>query len=230
MPASGVAPLLVVDTALARCGVGVVLGTELAAERVEPMQRGHAESLFPMIDECLQESGFGYRDLGRVAVAAGPGNFTGIRVGIAAARGLASSLGIPAVGVGTLAAFAGGAEVDRNGIAAAVGQGPRETVYLQRFQVGAGRLPRAVDGPRWLSAESLSEDLFADCAFCVGSGADRVTRRFGGPVRSVGFPELSVIGRLAAAMPTTARAAPVYVRPPDATPRARPEGAGCGPW
>lgn len=67
--------------------------------KTEPMARGHAERLFPMIDEVLAEAGAGFDDLTRVAVCTGPGSFTGLRVGVAAARGLALGCGIPAVGV-----------------------------------------------------------------------------------------------------------------------------------
>lgn len=70
------------------------------------MQRGHGEALVPMVEEALSGAGIGYEDLGRIGVTVGPGSFTGLRVGLAAARGFAATLNIPVVGIGTLEALA----------------------------------------------------------------------------------------------------------------------------
>src|SRR5262249_56921027 len=72
-----------------------------------PMLRGHAEALLPLLQRVLQQANFGLSDIDRIAVTTGPGSFTGLRVGIAAARGLALAAEKPAVGLSTPSAFAG---------------------------------------------------------------------------------------------------------------------------
>lgn len=99
--------ILAIDTSAAQCAVAVVDGDRVAVRSVE-MTRGHAEALFPMIEEVLAELGASYADLDRVAVCTGPGSFTGLRVGISAARGLALGRGIPAIGVTRFEAIAAG--------------------------------------------------------------------------------------------------------------------------
>lgn len=102
--------LLAIDTAgpdcavaLARSGPG---GGEILVRATEQIGRGHAERLMPMIEAALEEAHTDFADLERIAVTTGPGSFTGVRVGVAAARGLALALDIPAIGVGSLDALA----------------------------------------------------------------------------------------------------------------------------
>lgn len=90
------------------------------------MARGQAERLMPLIQELLREHGVGFDDLGRIGVGIGPGNFTGIRISVSAARGLALSLEVPAIGVSGLTALQAGRT---NATAAIVG--PRDTAYVQ---------------------------------------------------------------------------------------------------
>src|SRR3569623_1419234 len=100
--------VLAIDTALESCAAEV-LDTDAEIFRARqslPMQRGHAEALLPMIDEGKKASGISYAALDRFAVTVGPGSFTGLRVGISAARGLSLAANRPGVGVTTLAAFA----------------------------------------------------------------------------------------------------------------------------
>lgn len=99
--------VLAVDTAMCGCAVGLYdpQGRELLASMQEPMISGQAERLIPMIEKTLHESGHDYPDLAAVAVTRGPGAFTGLRIGLAAARGLALALEIPAVGVETFSAL-----------------------------------------------------------------------------------------------------------------------------
>lgn len=87
------------DTSAAHCAAAVVLGGRVLACRVEPMARGQAERLFPLLAEVLDEAGMDWAALSAIGVGIGPGNFTGIRISVAAARGLSLSLGVPAMGV-----------------------------------------------------------------------------------------------------------------------------------
>jgi tRNA threonylcarbamoyl adenosine modification protein YeaZ len=99
----------------------------LCALRVEEMARGQAERLMPLIEALLQEAGAAWSDLTRIGVGIGPGNFTGIRIAVSAARGLALGLEIPAIGVS-------GFEVIRHHAGAAglaLIPGPRDQAYLQ---------------------------------------------------------------------------------------------------
>src|SRR4029077_8176249 len=99
--------VLAIDTALAACAAAVLeTGHGIIAAETLPMVRGHAEALIPLIARVMKQSNVAFRDLDRIAVTTGPGSFTGVRVGLAAARGFAVATGVPVVGVSTLAVFA----------------------------------------------------------------------------------------------------------------------------
>src|SRR5215475_1056135 len=100
--------ILAIDTALDACAAAV-LDTEagdVAAQESLSMKRGHAEALMPLIARVMQSASLSFAALDRIAVTTGPGSFTGLRVGISAARGLALAAGKPAVGLTTLSAYA----------------------------------------------------------------------------------------------------------------------------
>src|SRR5262249_9250239 len=100
--------LLAIDTALAACAAAV-LDTEqgrLVARESIAMERGHAESLLPLVARVMAQASMRFAALDRIAVTVGPGSFTGLRVGVAAARGIALAASKPAVGLSTLSAFA----------------------------------------------------------------------------------------------------------------------------
>ena len=100
--------VLAIDTALAACSAAVLdtaLGGIIASESL-PMVRGHAEALIPLIARIMARAELEFSDIDRVAVTVGPGSFTGLRVGISAARGIALAADKPAFGVSTLAAYA----------------------------------------------------------------------------------------------------------------------------
>src|SRR3982751_1272707 len=99
--------VLGLDTCLASCSVAVRDGARVLASAREVMARGHQERLAPMAQQVMREAGLSFDKLDRIAVTVGPGSFTGLRVGIAFAKGLSAALDIPAAGVGTLEALAG---------------------------------------------------------------------------------------------------------------------------
>ncbi|SIQ23139.1 tRNA threonylcarbamoyl adenosine modification protein YeaZ [Paracoccus thiocyanatus] len=96
------------DTSAAHCAAALLQGDRLLVQRHEDMARGQAERLFPLLEQVLAHAGMGWRDLSVIGCGIGPGNFTGIRISVAAARGLALSLGIPALGVSVTEAAAHG--------------------------------------------------------------------------------------------------------------------------
>ncbi len=93
------------DTSAAHCAAALLSGDGVRAEKAEEMGRGQAERLMPLLEEVLAAGGAGWADLDRIGVGIGPGNFTGIRISVSAARGLALALDIPAVGVSSFDAI-----------------------------------------------------------------------------------------------------------------------------
>ncbi|MBF0307713.1 MAG: tRNA (adenosine(37)-N6)-threonylcarbamoyltransferase complex dimerization subunit type 1 TsaB, partial [Alphaproteobacteria bacterium] len=89
------------DTSLQACSVALWRDGAVLARRSECMARGHAEALLPMIVAVMADGGAAWRDLTLIGVTVGPGTFTGIRIGLAAARGLGLAAGLPVAGVGT---------------------------------------------------------------------------------------------------------------------------------
>src|SRR5215210_9449557 len=128
--------ILAIDTALGACAAAVLdssAGTILASESL-PMVRGHAEAVMPLIARVMDAARCEFADLDRIAVTVGPGSFTGLRVGIAAARGIALAAGKRAVGVSTLSAYAAPAIADDLADAVMVAIDARHGhVYLQVF-------------------------------------------------------------------------------------------------
>jgi tRNA threonylcarbamoyl adenosine modification protein YeaZ len=100
--------VLAFDTSAAHCAAALLLPGGRVLTRLEPMEKGQAERLMPLLEDLLREAGLGWSDLTRLAVGTGPGNFTGVRISVAAARGLALGLGIPAIGITRLEALAYG--------------------------------------------------------------------------------------------------------------------------
>ena len=100
--------ILAIDTALDACAAGV-LDTDAAsviAQESQAMKRGHAEALMPLIARVIRQAGIAFAALDRIAVTTGPGSFTGLRVGLSAARGIALAADKPVVGLSTLTAYA----------------------------------------------------------------------------------------------------------------------------
>ena len=98
--------VLAFDTSAAHCAAALLSGDRVLDARVEEMATGQADRLMPLLEAMLVGAGIGWRDLAVIGVGTGPGNFTGVRISVAAARGLALGLGIPAIGVTTFEAMA----------------------------------------------------------------------------------------------------------------------------
>lgn len=115
------------DTSAAHCAAALLCGTRVVAMRGEEMTRGQAERLMPLLEEVLAEAGIVWGDLARIGVGVGPGNFTGIRIGVSAARGLALALEIPAIGITGFQTIS----LDEEAAHVAAIPAPRDHVYVQ---------------------------------------------------------------------------------------------------
>ena len=121
--------LLAIDTAAPRLQLALLVGDH-ADTLVEDMAQGQAERIFPAIDALLARNGTAYKDLTRIAVTTGPGSFTGLRIGLSAARGLALALGIPVIGVPSLLALSLGSRCDATAVLL---DARRDEAYFQLF-------------------------------------------------------------------------------------------------
>ncbi|MCD1626128.1 MAG: tRNA (adenosine(37)-N6)-threonylcarbamoyltransferase complex dimerization subunit type 1 TsaB [Paracoccaceae bacterium] len=124
--------ILAFDTSAAHCAAALLRGTDVVAAASEEMGRGQAERLMPLLDEVVKNAGLDWSDLTAIAVGIGPGNFTGIRISVSAARGLALALNIPAVGVSTFDAISASATLAHLAVVPA----PQDKVYIA--PVGSG--------------------------------------------------------------------------------------------
>jgi tRNA threonylcarbamoyladenosine biosynthesis protein TsaB len=227
-----VVSVLAFDCGGAACTAAVLRDDVVAARRLAPMERGHAEALMPMIDAVLEEAGTAVEALDLIAVTTGPGAFTGLRIGLAAARGLALASGVPALGITRFAAAAAAVPRERQAgkrLVIALDSKRRE-LYLQVFAEGGaegdGALvpPEAVAG--WLPPGRLL--LAGDAAPALARliAAREGVEEAPGP----GLVDAVDVARLAAAAwrpglsPPPPR--PLYLRAPDTT---LPRRAGRAP-
>jgi tRNA threonylcarbamoyladenosine biosynthesis protein TsaB len=206
-------PVLIIDTCLAACQVAAFDGARQLAAASEPMERGHQERLATMAAEVMAAAALAFADLGKIAVTIGPGSFTGLRVGLAFARGLAMAAGAPLAGIGTLHALA--ASGGDGGVCAGVIDARRGLVYVQAF-----------DG----DAPLMAPDVLP-----IGEAMLQLARLGPGPLRLVGpgarllahglrhavvvelaAPDLAALGRLALAAEPDPALRPLYLRAPDA--------------
>jgi tRNA threonylcarbamoyladenosine biosynthesis protein TsaB len=220
--------ILAIDTALDACAAGV-LDTEagkMIAQESQAMKRGHAEALMPLIARVIEQSGVGFKALDRIAVTTGPGSFTGLRVGLSAARGIALAANKPVVGLTTLTAYAAPI-VSQNGehpVISAI-DARHDHVYLQVVSGNGSSLIR----PRVASIEEALGAARFGAPHLVGNAArilaDRWPAQAEPPfkVDAQPAPDIAWVGWLGAAVsPNTAPARPFYLRAPDAKPARDP--------
>ena len=228
--------LLALDTATAACSVALWRDGAVLARRFEAMVRGQSEALMPMVGTVLAEAGCGFNDLDAIAVTVGPGAFTGLRIGLAAARGMALAAELPLIGVTTLEAVVHGVPPSRIGDASLLAalDSKRDDIYVQPFDHGLAALaPPAALMPAAIEA-ALAISVPPGRLGVVGDAADRALAAIAGNpayrarvLDAPALPDAAVVARLAAARlglavrPGAEAPAPLYLRPADAAPPRR---------
>ncbi|MFL0694126.1 MAG: tRNA (adenosine(37)-N6)-threonylcarbamoyltransferase complex dimerization subunit type 1 TsaB [Agrobacterium tumefaciens] len=205
--------VLAIDTAGVDCAAAVFdsKADKLIGSVSETIGRGHAERLMAMIDEALADAGLALGDIERIGVTVGPGSFTGIRVGVASARGLALALGVDCVGVSTLEVLAQTMSATDGSILAAI-NAHRDQVYAQSFVNGVPQ-----DEPLLLELDDYLARAAASGVVLVGSASALVADRNAetGPDH---YP-IEIVARISAVAKAQGKPKPLYLRGPDAKPQ-----------
>jgi len=212
----GAGPLLAIDSGSPRVSVAVGNADSVFAEAGEERQRS-STTLLALIDDVLATAGLRPLDLAGLVALRGPGSFTGLRVGLATALGLHQALGLPAVGVPTLAILAGLGPGDGSTVVAVV-DALRGDWFAQPFR--SADPPQALDEPRLLSTEEMRQ---RDRSLIVGFGAaDLIAVEAAGLVALEPPPLAAVavrqVSRFPIAWDPASLVAPLYLRPPSAKP------------
>lgn len=217
--------VLAIDTALEACSVALLdtAQPDRAVHESLPMTRGHAEALMPMIARVFERAGLDANQIDRIAVTVGPGSFTGLRVGIAAARGIALASGKPAIGLTTLAAYAAPLIAANDAVPVVTAIDARhDHVYLQVFGAGGLTLVK----PAVLHIDDAARASLGGPPRLIGTGAEMLARAWPAGARSPVLvdnkraPDIEWVARLGAASPETGTPPkPLYLRAPDAQPQ-----------
>ncbi len=230
MPSDTPHLILTLDTAGPACQAVVSDGPSVISAQSVAMLRGHGEALVPMIEQVLTDASITYDDLDRIGVTVGPGSFTGMRVGLAAARGYSATLNIPVVGIGTLEAMARSDQRASgiNAVRCVAIDARNGLVYGQRF---------SADGVALEPANVMADLVFAAS---VTNGARLVgpaTSIIAALARSAGkritlgdtaqVPSAAALAELAAIGDVTEKPKPLYLKPADAI-AAKPAGLRIG--
>ncbi|MCK0198012.1 tRNA (adenosine(37)-N6)-threonylcarbamoyltransferase complex dimerization subunit type 1 TsaB [Ancylobacter sp. 6x-1] len=217
--------ILAIDTALEACAAAlhnVETDTTLAVERL-PMARGHAETLVPMIGRLMEQAKTSFDTIDAFAVTVGPGSFTGLRVGLSAARGFGLATGRPVIGLSTLATLAAPPLADEDAVPVVAALDARhENLYVQMFGAGG----RVLIGARAMNVRDAARAVAIGPVRLVGSGAAILAEHWpaGQPaplsVDAEATPDPVWLARLAAiADPARSPPRPLYLRGPDARPQ-----------
>ncbi|NIX75542.1 tRNA (adenosine(37)-N6)-threonylcarbamoyltransferase complex dimerization subunit type 1 TsaB [Microvirga terricola] len=217
--------VLAIDTALGACSACIfqVGETEPLASESIAMERGHAEALLPLLDRLSSKVEGGFDSLGRVAVTVGPGSYTGLRVGISAARGIGLALGIPVIGVATLSAYLAPLMAgNQRGLFTAAIDAKHGHMYIQAIAFGG----RTIIPPSLMNYRDALRLLGSGPLLITGSAAPILAAE----ARANGIeaivsdtphaPDIAWVARLGAiADPAQALPKPLYLRDPDAKPQ-----------
>lgn len=205
--------VLAIDTAGVDCAAAVFDfdSGKLLGRVSETIGRGHAERLMAMIDEALAQAKLSLTQVQRIGVTVGPGSFTGIRVGVAAARGLALALGVECVGVSTLEVLAQTAYEPDKTVLAAI-NAHRDEVYAQTFILGEPQgEPLLLELDEYLARAAIPGTVL------VGSATALLTDREAETVPDH-FP-IEIVAHISATAKAQGKPKPLYLRGPDAKPQ-----------
>jgi tRNA threonylcarbamoyladenosine biosynthesis protein TsaB len=218
------------DTCFSACSVAILElrdgGSRLRADLCEPMSTGHAERLVPMIGKALQHAGLSLDDVDRIVVTHGPGTFTGTRIGVACARGLALTRRLPLVAVTSLEVMARSsaiAGIERSRLLAVAMRTGRDDAYVQLFD---SESRTRLGAPELLNQETAALAGGTGPVAYAGSAAPDLAAR----ARSAGRDALcctsEIQTRIADILPYASELQglevplrPLYLRPPDAKPQ-----------
>lgn len=210
--------ILSFDTAMAACSAAVIdtdLPQPLAAAFVA-MERGHAEALPPMVAKVVADSGLALSEIDRITVTTGPGTFTGLRIGLAFARGLGLARGLPVIGVDSLTAIA--ANETRRGPLLIVSDARNDEVYAAGFDASLHPIIR----PHVTSAAAVAADMPSE-TLVLGTAAEAVIAASGRNdliLSTAGkLPVAAHFARLAKDIIPGDMPSPLYLRSPDAKPQ-----------
>ena len=207
--------LLSINTAFPACDVAVLDHGQALAHSHEPMMRGQDARLATLCEEVLRDAQIDMAKLDRIVVVIGPGSFTGVRVGVAFARGLALALDIPCIGVTSLeAAMPTGFRGPTLGALPAQVRPPELTYWTQMFDLGA-----AITPPSERDLDDLVGDLNQQPLPMFGFGLEAIASEADNVVITLAEPSSVTAGKAAMEMdPAEHPPVPVYARAPDAQP------------
>jgi len=206
--------VLAIDTSEVNCSATLLMTDGRTFYRSEPLGRGHAERLLPMVEELLDEAGSVYADISRIAVVTGPGTFTGLRIGLSVARGLALSLAVPCVGLSGLAVLAGQAKVASGVVHCAItGRGGQ--VFYQPFEKEDGVTQvQPLEHALNIDADDARAAIESRSGYVLGSAVPMVMGREVGPEDII---DTTVLAALSLALePGDYPPEPYYLREADA--------------
>jgi tRNA threonylcarbamoyl adenosine modification protein YeaZ len=228
--------ILALDTSMGACSAALITrdgGARRVFARAERMARGHAEALMPMVDDIMRESGIAFGALDRIAATTGPGSFTGVRIAIAAARGLALVTAAKLFGSDSLTVMAREARdlgVTGGAPFAVAVDARRGMLYLGLYDEASRRR----DGPILIAPDDAANLLPRDLRTAVGSGAVRLAEvAIASGLRvAAQLTDLEPNGVALAALAeesgeTVPSLRPLYLRPPDARPQTQPQARRC---
>lgn len=218
--------ILAIDAVHGGLSLGLFDGPDfepLAEKRIEA-KAGAADAIVPEIDALMRGAGCAFSQLNRIAVTSGPGSYTGLRAGIAAAQGIGLGCGKPVIGVSALTAFAAPflrQEGEENRILIAAIDARHGAVFTQGFDARG----RTVSDAGYALIADAARGFLDHSVIAAGSGAAQLVGEIwaqGGRARlgsAAAEPELAWIARLAAAAPEDAGVKPLYLKKPDARPQ-----------
>jgi tRNA threonylcarbamoyladenosine biosynthesis protein TsaB len=217
--------VLGLDTATWTAAVGLSQGESVLAEAAEPAARSHVASLPALVQRVLRRAGLVIGDVQGVAVSIGPGSFTGLRIGLGLAKGLAFAGNLPLAAVPTLEALASAAEAMPGETVCAALDARKREVYAALFRIGADGSPHRLGADEALAPDALAARLPAGTVL-IGDAADAYPSVFGPALISRPFathhPRGGIVARLGARLLAAGSVAdvgtvePAYVRPPEA--------------